>query len=103
MCKIPPLRNRHCSSAVKNTREGSMARRGPRLFNQLPKYLPVKADTFKKKLDRYLTMLPDQPTVDGYYGRRAACSNSLLDVILHMRSTGEAVQHINVEGAELCP
>ena len=84
-----------------------MAIRGPRLFNQLPKYLRnvtgVKADTFKKKLDRYLTQLPDQPTVDGYYGRRAACSNSLLDVILHMRSTGEAVQHINVEGAELCP
>lgn len=107
MCKIPPLTNRHCSSAVKNAREGSMAIRGPRLFNQLPKYLRnvtgVKADTFKKKLDRYLTQLPDQPTVDGYYGRRAACSNSLLDVIPHMRSTGEAVQHINEEGAELCP
>ena len=107
MCKIPPLTNRNCSSAVKNAREGSMAIRGPRLFNQLPKYLRnvtgVKADTFKKKLDCYLTQLPDQPNVDGYYGRRAACSNSLLDVIPHMRSTGEAVQHINEEGAELCP
>ena len=109
MCKIPPLTNRQCPSIVKNAREGSMAIRGPRLFNELPKYLrnvsSVSSDTFKKKLDRYLAQLPDQPTVDGYYGRRAASSNSLLDVIPHMKATGEAdFQHVYIEeGAELRP
>ena len=86
-----------------------MAIRGPRLFNELPKYLrnvtDVTVDTFKKKLDSYLVQLPDEPTVDGYYGRRAACSNSLLDVIPHIRATGEAdLQLVNLEeGAELRP
>ena len=84
-----------------------MAIRGPRLFNELPAYLrdvsSVTVDTFKQKLDRFLAQLPDQPTVDGYYGRRAACSNSLLDVIPHMRATGEA-QLVNLEeGAQLRP
>lgn len=109
MCIIPQFSNRECSSAVKNAREASMAIRGPRLFNELPQYLRdvtgVSVDTFKKKLDKFLSKLPDQPTVDGYYGRRAACSNSLLDVIPHVRRTGEAdlLQPINLEGAQLRP
>ena len=109
MCIIPPLTNRQCSSVVKNAREASMAIRGPRLFNELPSYLrdvaSVTVDTFKKKLDRFLGQLPDQPTVDGYHGRRAACSNSLLDIIPHMRATGETNnQPVNLEeGAQLRP
>ena len=41
----------------------------------------MSVDSFKRRLDRFLATVPDQPTVDGYYGMRAANSNSLIDVI----------------------
>ena len=41
----------------------------------------VKVDSFKLHLDRFLSKIPDQPSVTGYAGYRAAASNSLLTQI----------------------
>ena len=47
-------------------------------------------ESFKRRLDKYLATIPDEPTVDGYYGMRAANSNSLLDVIPLLRAATRA-------------
>ena len=55
----------------------SFAVKGPRIFNVLPKDLRNITDsdsTFKKKLDDFLTMIPDEPRIT--YGTRIA-SNEL--------------------------
>ena len=109
LCKVPTLPNQQCPSLVKNLREASLCVRGPKLFNCLPKTLRnvtgVSVDCFKKKLDQYLTQLPDQPTVDGYYGLRSFQSNSLLDIIPQMNRAAAEVPQINtvntVEEAQL--
>lgn len=84
-CVIPPILSHRCPSIVRNAREASFPIRGPRLFNSLPKHLRnisgVSVDSFKRRLDKFLATVPDQPTVDGYYGMRAANSNSLIDMI----------------------
>ena len=70
MCKIPSVSGNQCPSAVRNVREASLAVRGPKLFNILPKSIRnvtgVSVNTFKRKLDHFLSQIPDQPTVDGY-------------------------------------
>lgn len=88
-CVIPVKSNNQCSSKVKNAREASLAIRGPTLFNVLPKSIRnisgVSVNSFKRSLDKFLSQLPDEPTVDGYYGRRAYTSNSLVDIIPETR------------------
>nr|XP_053639703.1 WAS/WASL-interacting protein family member 3-like [Cherax quadricarinatus] len=58
-------------------------RKGPRLFNILPENIRNMAATsveaFKRKLDKYLHKVPDQPGCDGYVGQQASSSNSLVD------------------------
>ena len=43
-------------------------------------------DSFKRRLDRYLSTIPDEPQIPGYTAQRRAESNSLLD----MTRLGEA-------------
>ena len=98
LCKIPTLPNQQCSSTVKNAREASLSIRGPRLFNSLPKCIRnvtgVSVNSFKRRLDKFLTQLPDEPTVDGYYGLRSYTSNSLIDIIPQTRmATAEMDLH----------
>ena len=41
--------------------------RGPELFNCIPSYLrdtEVSMDTFKTKLDEFLSLIPDSPRID---------------------------------------
>ena len=96
-CVIPPISSHMCPSIVRNAREASFPIRGPRLFNSLPKHLRnisgVSVDSFKRRLDKFLATVPDQPTVDGYYGMRAANSNSLIDMIPLL----QAVNPVEVE------
>ena len=84
-CNIPPVRHTGCSAKVSTIRENSFAIRGPRLFNSLPREIreltDVSVDTFKRSVDKFLSMIPDMPSVPGYAGRRPAKSNSLLDMI----------------------
>ena len=57
---------------------------GVSLFNMLPKNIRSISNkgvgTFKSALDKYLTMIPDEPHIIGYCGRRSN-SNSLVDMI----------------------
>ena len=70
----------HCPAAIKNARQSSLGVRGAKLFNILPKELrnisSQKADKFKSALDKFLSLVPDQPTIPGR--GRAAETNSLL-------------------------
>ena len=73
-------------TSVRQASEASLAVHGARLFNLLPRDVrdmvlsPTKSVLpFKRKLDRYLSTIPDQPTIQGR--RRPANSNSLLDQI----------------------
>ena len=62
-------------------REESFMVKGPRLFNQLSKFLKEfpcididnfkkSVDAFKKELDLYLAKIPDQPNLSGSYTQR---------------------------------
>ena len=76
---IPPIRQPHAPRWVCRARESSFFFVGPRLYNSLPTHLRLLEDephpsqkqvnAFKKRLDKYLTDIPDVP------GTRA---NSLL-------------------------
>ncbi len=56
---------------------------GARLFNCLPRNLRDMAgqsiDMFKRNLDKFLRLVPDEPLVPGYTAMRKTDSNSLLD------------------------
>ena len=85
-------RGRECSVAnivrnapisVRKAREGSLSVKGARIFNLLPIELrnleSQKVHYFKKELDKFLSKVPDQPTIaeEG----RAAETNCLLHQI----------------------
>ena len=69
MCKIPPL-NTRSSQRIQTIKENTLAINGPRLFNTLPLKIRektnVSVDSFKNVLDKYLSLIPDEPPVDGY-------------------------------------
>ena len=58
-----------------------------RLFNSIPGELrdttEVKLDTFKRKLDKWLSLVPDTPIIDNY--KAAAESNSIIQQASHSR------------------
>ena len=72
--------NRRCPTAVQNARQSSLAVKGVRIFNMLPKEIRAinssKVEIFKTSLDEYLGKVPDEPTIPD--GGRAAATNSLL-------------------------
>ena len=85
LCVVRPV-NKNAPTQVRRASESSLAVKGARAFNLLPKEvrditLPVSKSVvpFKTKLDNFLSSIPDQPTVQGR--RRPASSNSLLDQI----------------------
>ena len=55
------------------------------MFNSLPLDLRnstgCSVDAFKRKLDRFLRTVPDEPQIPGYTAMRRADSNSLLDMV----------------------
>ena len=71
------------SSIVKRARESSLGVKGVKMFNLLPSAIrninSTNIDVFKHALDKFLTLVPDQPTVAGL--GRAAESNCLLHQI----------------------
>jgi hypothetical protein len=80
---VAPLCNQS-PTAVKKAREYALQVRGAQLFNCIPRELrdtfTGTADQFKAGLDKWLSTIPDQPTVPGRV--RAAASNLLLDQVL---------------------
>ena len=93
LCILPAM-NSQASHAIKSLRHASFAVYGPRLFNILPDYIrnttECVTDTFKRKLDKYLQTIPDEPQVSGYTSMRRADSNSLLD--MHQHATARLVE-----------
>ena len=81
--------NRSCPAAVRRARENSLSVKGEKMFNLLPSYIRNvdgnKVDQFKIKLDAFLRLIPDQPSVpeEG----RAAETNCLLHQIPMVTST----------------
>ena len=68
--------------AVKKARDASLQVKGSKLFNLIPKELRDMSGTvlqFKGRLDKWLSSVPDQPTVNGR--QRVAQTNSLLDQV----------------------
>ena len=81
---IPPNVSNKSDKKVQNLIYGSLPVHGQRLFNSLPKDIrnitDCKVDVFKRKLDHFLTNIPDEPLVRGYEKYRRTESNSLLDM-----------------------
>jgi hypothetical protein len=67
-------------AAVQRAREASLGVKGCRIFNLLPDFIRNtrggSVDAFKFALDKFLSTVPDQPTIGGL--TRAAETNSLL-------------------------
>ena len=64
-------------------------------FHSLPIQLrditDVGVDSFITQLDRFLSVIPDQPNVPGYKKFRASGSNSISDQFLHLQMGGNPV------------
>jgi len=89
--KIP----RTASARVSTIRSASLRIRGCMLFNCLPRHLRCitnpNVDHFKKKLDIFLSQVPDQPSLPHYY--KSATTNSIvhqLEVIRAQQRIGGA-------------
>ena len=91
--KWHPRRGREChlpaisvkaSCLVKRLREASLPVNGQQLYNILPPAIRnisgCSVDSFKRKLDKFLETVPDEPLIQGYTAQRRAESNSLLDM-----------------------
>ena len=74
---------------VRRAREASLAVKGAKIFNILPASLrntnSDNVEHFKKELDSFLSLVPDQPSIAGQ--PRAAGTNSLLHQIPLLRTT----------------
>ena len=85
------IENHNAPKHINNIRMSSFFSKGPRLFNLLPQELRMPArpnspdeskkllERFKRWLDKWLELIPDQPTTDNTSGRRGADSNTLID------------------------
>ena len=73
----------HAPASVRRARECSNGVKGAKLFNLLPVWLRtmsgVTVERFKGELDKFLTSVPDEPTVPGR--GRGASGNSPIDQI----------------------
>ena len=84
--RVQPKYNQKATVKVRRIRHRSFFYKGPQLYNLLPADLrvfeaidvPTQAhvDEFKKKLDNYLSKIPDEPNVPGL--PRVAATNSLI-------------------------
>ena len=78
---VPYAVARQTPAAVRRAREASLGVKGVKIFNLLPVWLRnlsgVTVDQFKGELDKFLSLVPDEPTLPGR--ARAATTNSLLD------------------------
>ena len=86
--KIRTKYNRNAPSNIRKLRHSSFFYKGPQIYNLLPLELrqfeeiesPCQShvDEYKKKLDKYLEVIPDQPDVPELNQLRQATNNSLI-------------------------
>ena len=76
-------------AVVRRARETTLGVKGAKLFNLLPISIrnidSDNVETFKAELDKFLSLVPDQPTIAGQ--ARAAETNSLLHQIPLLRTS----------------
>ena len=86
LCIVPKVL-KTAPALVKTARYASLGYRGPCLFNTVPADIrnitKVPVDTFKKRLDKFLSTIPDEPQIPGYTKYRRADTNSLIDMVKH--------------------
>ena len=86
-CALPSI-NSKTPASLQSTLRGSLSFHGVQLFNILPRYIrnmtECGIDEFKRALDQFLSLIPDEPQVPGYTACRTADSNSLLHMIKSM-------------------
>ena len=80
-----PRQGRKCITPTLNkTKDQSFTSHAPRLYNALPRSVrnaaAISVDSFKRVLDRWLTLVPDEPQIPNYTQCRRAPSNSILDM-----------------------
>ena len=82
-CQIPSL-NHHTPRNIQALKHATLPGRGQQHFNTLPRDIRnmtgCKVDMFKRRLDNYLSTIPDEPQVLGYTAQRRADSDSVLDM-----------------------
>ena len=80
-CSSPNIRS-NAPSDIKNIRYASLSVKGPQLFNLLPAEIRnlrnCSVEVFKRSLDKFLSVVPDEPQIPGYTAIRRADSNSLV-------------------------
>ena len=89
-CEIPPL-GRGAMRRIQTQNDNSFFIKGPRLFNCVSKEVREcddSPDVFKRKLDKFLMKIPDQPSGSGGAYSRQAATNSLLHQVRYRRSDG---------------
>ena len=90
LCRVPSL-IRRATQRLKTIRDGTFGIQGPKLFNCLPRELRARGDTedpellekFKRKLDKFLATIPDEPRLPSYPS--AQRSNSITTQVGRVR------------------
>ena len=82
-CHIPSVKST-ASARIKTLRHASFPIHAAQLFNCLPEDIRnltgCSINTFKSRLDRHLSTIPDEPLITGYTSFRCANSNSIIDM-----------------------
>ena len=80
-CQIPCI-NHHSPRNIQALKHATLPVRGQQLFNTLPRDIRnmtgCKVDMFKRRLDKYLSTIPDEPQVLG----RGLCRMKMLPVMI---------------------
>ena len=78
---IPHPVPKEAPAKVRKAREATLGVKGAKIYNLLPVWIRtisgISVDAFKSELDKFLSIVPDQPTIPEQ--GRAATTNSLLD------------------------
>ena len=86
LCNIPPI-NTRCRASVQTMKECSIVVHGCRLFNAVPRELREfrgSSETFKRKLDTFLSSVPDKPALVNYH--QPSAGNGLLSQLAQLRA-----------------
>ena len=89
----PPVKSSK-SSAAETLYHNSFNRRASRLFNALPRHIRNLPDNttpelLKRKLDKFLVSVPDEPRLPGYLPSNSSVSNKLEDQVRVMECLHE--------------
>ena len=85
LCEVKTIPH-SAPTPVQRAVEASLAVKGAKLFNLVPKEIrnidSKKINVFKRELDKFLTDIPDEPTVEGQ-GRDAQTNSLLHQIPIH--------------------